>query len=145
MISSLKWSQYDGASLPRTIVMEFFKKFMHHCLFCFLTFNWDSLHKRLSSYFKAWSTRKRRRQGRKAYRKVDYKEPTDNRCLVTLDQLNLNWCLSILSKNIHDSVPKGNWNMTWSISFRIHHLRKMTFESYICSFTIFPNSFIFFP
>ena len=51
----------------------------------FLFFNWDSLHARLNSHYKAWSYKKKGHKKIKAYRKSLYKEPTVNKCLLILD------------------------------------------------------------
>ena len=48
-------------------------------------FNWDSLHARLNSHYKAWSYKKKKHKKIKAYRKSLQKEPTVNRCLLILD------------------------------------------------------------
>ena len=48
-------------------------------------FNWDSLHTRLNSHYKAWSYKKKEHKKIKAYRKPLYKGPTVNRCLFILD------------------------------------------------------------
>ena len=48
-------------------------------------FNWDSLHARLSSHYKAWSYKKKERKKIKAYRKFLYKELTVNTCQLILD------------------------------------------------------------
>ena len=47
--------------------------------------NWDSLHARLNSPYKAWSYKKKKLKMIKAYRKSLHKEPTVNRCLLILD------------------------------------------------------------
>ena len=47
--------------------------------------NWDSLHVRLNSLYKAWSYRKKKYIKIKACRKPIYKKPTDKRCLSILD------------------------------------------------------------
>ena len=51
----------------------------------FFNFNWDSLHARLNSYYKAWSYKKKKSKKIKAYSKSLQKEPTVNRCLLILD------------------------------------------------------------
>ena len=48
-------------------------------------FNWDSLHARLNSHYKAWNYKKKKHKKMKAYRKSLYKEPSVNRCLLILD------------------------------------------------------------
>ena len=48
-------------------------------------FNWDSLHARLNSHYKAWSYKKKKHKKIKAYRKSVQKEPTVKRCLLILD------------------------------------------------------------
>ena len=48
-------------------------------------FNWDSLHARLNSYYKAWSYNKRKHKKIKAYRKSVQKELKVKRCLLILD------------------------------------------------------------
>ena len=48
-------------------------------------FNWDFLHPRLNSHFKAWTYKKKRHKKIKAYRKFLQKEPTVNRCLLILN------------------------------------------------------------
>ena len=53
-------------------------------LFLFF-FNWDSLHARLNSQYKAWSYKKKKQIKIKAYRKSLQREPTVNRCLLILD------------------------------------------------------------
>ena len=59
---------------------------MHVCVcVCVCVCNWDSLHGRLSSHFKAWSYKKKKHKKIKAYTKSLYKEPTVNRCLFILD------------------------------------------------------------
>ena len=49
-----------------------------------LFFKWDSLHTRLNSHYKAWSYKKKKHKKIKAYRKSLKKEPTVNRCPLTL-------------------------------------------------------------
>ena len=49
-----------------------------------LFFNWDSLHARLNSPYKAWCYKKKKHKKIKAYRKSLQKEPTVNRCLLIL-------------------------------------------------------------
>ena len=39
-------------------------------------FNWDSLHARLNSHYKAWGNKKKKYKKIKAYRKSVYKEST---------------------------------------------------------------------
>ena len=48
-------------------------------------FNWDSLHARLTSLYKAWDYKKKKHKKMKGYMKSPQKESTDNRCLLTLD------------------------------------------------------------
>ena len=49
-------------------------------------FNWDSLHARLNSHYKAWSYKKKKHKKNKAYRKSIWKEPTvNNSYLLILD------------------------------------------------------------
>ena len=48
-------------------------------------FNFDLLHARLNSHYKAWSYKKKKHKKIKGYRKFPWKEPTVNRCLLTLD------------------------------------------------------------
>ena len=43
---------------------------------CYFFFNWDSLHPRLNSHYKAWSYKKKKDKKIKAYRKSLQKEPT---------------------------------------------------------------------
>ena len=50
------------------------------CLFVFC--NWDSLHARLNSHYKAWSYKKKKHKKIKAYRKSVQKKPTVKRCLL---------------------------------------------------------------
>ena len=47
--------------------------------------NWDSLHTRLNSHYKAWKYKKKKHKKIKAYRKSIQKEPTVQRCLLILD------------------------------------------------------------
>ena len=61
-------------------------------------FNWDSLHARLNSHYKAWSYKKKKHKKIKAYRKFLYKEPTVNRCLLILE-------LSHLDYRSEESIP----------------------------------------
>ena len=51
----------------------------------FYFFNWDSLHARLNSHYKAWSCKKQKQKKVKAYRKSIQKEDTVKRCLLILD------------------------------------------------------------
>ena len=53
----------------------------HHQAFV----NWDSLHARLGSHYKAWSYKKKKHKKIKTYRKSVQKEPTVKRCLLILD------------------------------------------------------------
>ena len=48
-------------------------------------FNWDLLHPRLNSHYKAWSYKKNKQKKSKASRKSVLKESTVNRCLLILD------------------------------------------------------------
>ena len=48
-------------------------------------FNWDSLHPKLNSHYKAWSYKKKKHKKIKAYRKFLYKVSTVKRCLSILD------------------------------------------------------------
>ena len=48
-------------------------------------FNWDSLHKRLSSHYKACTYKKKKHKKVKAYKKSVKKEPTVKRYLLILD------------------------------------------------------------
>ena len=48
-------------------------------------FNWDSLHARLNSHYKARSYKKKKHKKIKAYTKSLQKEPTVNMCLLILD------------------------------------------------------------
>ena len=41
----------------------------HFFFFSFLFFNWDSLHERLNSHYKAWNYKKKKHKRIKAYRK----------------------------------------------------------------------------
>ena len=50
-----------------------------------VVFNWDSLHARLNSHYKAWSYKKKKHKKINACRKSLYKEDTVNRCLLILD------------------------------------------------------------
>ena len=50
-----------------------------------VVFNWDSLHARLNSHYKAWSYKKKEQKKIKAYRKSLYKERTVNKCLLILE------------------------------------------------------------
>ena len=52
-----------------------------HCLF----FNWDSLHARLNSHYKAWSYKKKKHKKKLAYRKSVQKDPIVKICLLILD------------------------------------------------------------
>ena len=59
---------------PRSLIFFFFN-------------NWDSLHARLNSHYKAY---KKKYKKIKAYRKSVYKEPTDKRCLLLQQTLSIN-------------------------------------------------------
>ena len=48
-------------------------------------FNWDSLHARLNSHYKAWSYKKKKHKKIKAYRMSVEKESTVKRYLLILD------------------------------------------------------------
>ena len=48
-------------------------------------FNWDSLHTRLNSHYKARSYKKKKHKKIKTHRKSLYKKPTVNRCLLIID------------------------------------------------------------
>ena len=48
-------------------------------------FNWDSLHARLNSHYKAWNNKRKKHKKIIAYRKSLQKEPIGNRCLLILD------------------------------------------------------------
>ena len=50
----------------------------------FLFFNWDSLHARLNSHYKAWNYKKKHKKIT-VYRKSVLKEPAVKRCLLILD------------------------------------------------------------
>ena len=47
--------------------------------------NWDSLHARLNSQYKAWSYKKKKHKKINAYRKSIKKELSVNRCLLILN------------------------------------------------------------
>ena len=51
------------------------------CIWSFFSFlfNWDSLHTRLNSHYKAWSYKKKKHKKTKAYRKSLQKEPVNSR------------------------------------------------------------------
>ena len=63
-------------------IMKFINNF-HDTVLFFL--NWDSLHARLNSHYRAWNYKKKRHKKIKAYRKSLYKEPTVNMYLLILD------------------------------------------------------------
>ena len=56
-----------------------------HRNFPFFLFNWDSLHARLNSHYKAWSYKKGSTKKITGYRKFVKKEPTVTRYLLILD------------------------------------------------------------
>ena len=45
-------------------------------------FNWDSLHARLNSHYKAWTYKEKKNKKIKAYRKSVQKKPTVKRCML---------------------------------------------------------------
>ena len=59
------------------------KSYFYFLLFFF--FNWDSLHARLNSHYKACNYKKKTHKNIKAYRKSVQKEPTVKRVLLILD------------------------------------------------------------
>ena len=50
-------------------------------IYKFLSFNWDLLHAKLNSHYKAWSYKKKKHKKIKAYKKSLHKETTANKCL----------------------------------------------------------------
>ena len=57
----------------------------HTLLISTFFFDWDSLHARLNSHYKAWSYKKGSTKKITGWRKSVYKEPTVKRCLLILD------------------------------------------------------------
>ena len=82
--------QYDDIILAKIFVKNLYfwwciNNVTMHCFFFILFFNWDSLHARLNSHYKAWSYKKKKHKKIKAFRKFLQKEPTICRCLIILD------------------------------------------------------------
>ena len=74
--------KYSSVLIGLTILATFFA---FSVAIFFFFFNWDSLHARLNSHYKAWSYKKKKYKKIKAHRKSVYKEPTVKRCLLILD------------------------------------------------------------
>ena len=73
---------YIVSSLGGSIGYTFFLCYLHFYNF---SFNWDSLHARLHSHYKAWSYKKKKHKNIRVHRESTQKEPTFKRCLLTLD------------------------------------------------------------
>ena len=67
-------------------------------------FNWNSLHARLNSHYKAWSYKKKKHKENKAYSKPLQKEPTFNMSLLILGLKPSNYRNRSIGREFHSLV-----------------------------------------
>ena len=78
-----EWIMIEVIQRVRKKSGNMYSSVMKYMVLIFL--NWDSLHARLNSHYKAWGYKKMKHKKMKPYRKSHQKEPTVNRYLLILD------------------------------------------------------------